>query len=252
MLWGIGNKEHLDIDYCRHVEYLQSTKRVLQRRLKERFGAPRAAALWVRAQHIYEDFVREMPYTGGRRNLQAHALYDSIMCFAYWEAMPEGRRETVEEFEETVALVFNGDVSKARRKPEWLTANNEPLLRAIAPIGKLAFCLQNRVVRSGIWNNAWECRMSSDERAPLHVELIGCPIADFARSHGYQHLMPAMCNPDHHSMTDFGMYLVRPSVVGRGDALCDYYIMGDRTSTALASPAKPDEQGFLMNQLPEV
>ena len=244
-------KEHLDIDYRRHVEYLQSTKRVLKDRLRKRFGTTRGEALWVRATHIYEDFVRDLPFTGGRKNLMAHSLYDSIMCFAYWEAMPEDQRESVEEFEETVGLVFNGDVAHARRKPEWLTANNAPLLRAIAPIGRAVLAWQNNKVRSGAWGKTWECRMSSVGDSTLHVELIGCPIVDFAKQHGYEHLMPAMCHPDHHSMTDFGMYLVRPQVESRGNALCDYYIMGDHTPIARASVATPDDKGFLVNSLPE-
>lgn len=37
----------------------------------------------------------------------AHSLYDSIACFAYWEAMPEENRETVSEFTETVGMGYD-------------------------------------------------------------------------------------------------------------------------------------------------
>ena len=30
------------------------------------------------------------------------------MCFAYWEAMPEGQKERLEEFTDTISLVFCG------------------------------------------------------------------------------------------------------------------------------------------------
>ena len=30
------------------------------------------------------------------------------MCFAYWGALPEGQKESVEEFTDTVSLVFCG------------------------------------------------------------------------------------------------------------------------------------------------
>ncbi|MDO4298919.1 MAG: hypothetical protein Q4C59_10690 [Lachnospiraceae bacterium] len=34
----MAGREHLNIDYKKHVEYLPSTKRVLKGRLEERFG----------------------------------------------------------------------------------------------------------------------------------------------------------------------------------------------------------------------
>ncbi|MGN0295122.1 MAG: hypothetical protein ACI4D3_14075 [Lachnospiraceae bacterium] len=74
----MGNREHLNIDYKKHVEYLPSTKQALTRRLQQRFGKARAEELWENTKRIYESFVRELPYTGGSRNFMAHSLYDSI------------------------------------------------------------------------------------------------------------------------------------------------------------------------------
>ena len=138
----------------------------------------------------------DMPYTGGSKNPMCHSLYDSIVCFAYWEAMPEGQRESVEDFTQTVAFVFNGETVK-KRNPEFFTANNRPLLKLAGAILRIAFAPMNRRVDSGRWNNAWRVRINPDgKREGLQMVLTGCPIADFAKKQGYMDLMPAMCNPD--------------------------------------------------------
>ena len=78
----MANREHLNIDYKKHVEYLPSTKKVLKGRLEKRFGEEQGRTLWKKTKRIYEEFVEELPYTGGSKNFMAHSLYDSIACFA--------------------------------------------------------------------------------------------------------------------------------------------------------------------------
>lgn len=245
----MAKKENLNIDYKKHVEYLPSTKKVLTRRLRERFGRKQGAMLWKKTKRIYEKFVNDMPYTGGSKNFMAHDLYDSIACFAYWEAMPEDSKETVEEFTKTVALVFNGDTSKKKRNPEFLTANNRGLLKLAGGLLKIAFAPMNRMVDLGKWNNAWRVKVNPDKSVEgLQMVLVGCPIADFAKSHGYMDLMPAMCNPDYDNMPEFGIHLIRPKTVGMGYNICDYRFVGDKSSQAAQSPVRKDEKGFLVNE----
>lgn len=193
-----------------------------------------------------------MPYTGGSKNFMTHSLYDSIACFAYWEAMPEEKRETVEEFTGTVALVFNGAPSKKKRNPEFLTANNKMLLKAVAGLLRLVFAPMNRKVDSGSWNNAWRVKINPDKpEEGLQMVLVGCPIVDFAKKHGYMELMPAMCNPDYENRPEFGIHLIRPKTVGMGYDICDYHLVGDRSAAAKLSPVRRDEKGFLVNDVPD-
>lgn len=247
----MADNEHLNIDYKKHVVYLQSTKKVLTKRLNERFGKEQGTVLWDKTKRIYESFVNDMPYTGGNRNFMAHSLYDSIACFAYWEAMPEDRKETVEEFTKTVALVFNGDTSEKKRNPEFLTANNTVLLKAMGVLLRLVFAPMNKAVSSGKWNNAWRLRINPNKPAEgLQMLLFGCPIVDFAQKHGYMDLMPAMCNPDFDNMPELGIHLIRPKTVGMGYPVCDYRFVGDKSEAAKKSPVRMDEKGFLVNDVP--
>ncbi|MBQ8781968.1 MAG: hypothetical protein IJZ72_09880 [Oscillospiraceae bacterium] len=59
------------------------------------------------------------PYIGGKDNPLWDQFYDSIACFAYWEVLPE--KDSTEEFEETVAAVFE---NKGPVLPNWCSANN--------------------------------------------------------------------------------------------------------------------------------
>lgn len=230
------------------MEYLPSTKAVLTRRLKERFGTEQGAALWTKTKRIYEGFVAGMPYTGGSKNPMCHSLYDSIACFAYWEAMPEGQRESVEEFTQTVAFVFNGETVK-KRNPEFFTANNRMLLKLAGAILRIAFAPMNRQVDAGRWNNAWRVKINPDEKSEgLQMVLVGCPIADFAKKHGYMDLMPAMCNPDFDNMLELGIYLIRPKTVGMGYPVCDYRFVGDKSPVVKRYERVTDEKGFLISR----
>lgn len=241
-------REALHMDYQKHVEYLPSTKAVLTRRLCERFGAEQGAALWEKTKRLYEDFVADLPYTGGSKNPMCHSLYDSIACFAYWEAMPEGQRESVEEFAQTVAFVFNGETVK-KRNPEFFTANNRALLKLAGAVLRIAFAPMNRRVDTGRWNNAWRVRINPEGKSEgLQMVLVGCPIADFAKKHGYMDLMPAMCNPDFDNMPELGIYLIRPKTVGMGYPVCDYRFVGDKSPAVKQYERVRDEKGFLVSR----
>ena len=46
----------------------------------------------------------------------------------------------------------------------------------------------------GIWGNTWGVK--GDENDPdegVKFELVGCPLADYAKANGYMNLLPYMC-----------------------------------------------------------
>jgi hypothetical protein len=158
----------------------------------------------------------------------------------------------VPEFTETVALVFNGDTSKKKRNIEFLTANNKVLMKVVTGVMRLVFAPMNRKVDSGAWSNAWRVKINPDKpKEGLQMVLVGCPIVDFAKKHGYMDLMPAMCNPDYGNMPELGIHLIRPKTVGMGYGICDYHMVGDHSEFAKLSPVREDEKGFLVNDAPD-
>jgi len=254
------NKEHLDIDYTIHVEYLQSTKKVLLRRLKERFGPSEGSRLWEEAKHRYEQWCRDLPYIGGRENNQCHSFYDSIICFAYWDVMPQDKKESVEEFTDTVSLIFckrpfdrgllkNGRFTSVVRSLPLINCNRRRLLKLLFPLIKLRFRKINKKKAAGEWNNAWGLDFPAEQpRDGIRMRLVGCPVSDFARAHHFEHLMPAMCNPDYEVLRPLGACFIRTTVVAQGYGYCDQTITGDKSDSARHSVIKKDENGFLYSE----
>ena len=80
------NREHLNIDYKKHVEYLPSTKKVLQERLEKRFGKAQGRILWVKTKRIIKRMCHKIFTASGIGKLPykilVDSLYDSIACFA--------------------------------------------------------------------------------------------------------------------------------------------------------------------------
>lgn len=73
-----------------------------------------------------------------------------------------------------------------------------------------------------------------------------CPIAEFAKVHGYLNIMPAFCNGDYPAMECINATLIRKHTCANGD-FCDYWIVGDKSKEAKEHPIKKDERGFLYN-----
>ena len=134
--------------------------------------------------------------------------------------------------------------------------NEENAIIKVIGVGVRALsAYQNLRVRSGAWHNMWEFRFNAHkpDNCPLEVELVGCPVADFAQKRGLGHLMPAMCNPDFESpLRGMGIGLARPTTVGMGHPTCDMYYYGVDSPEASAPELEPRlrEDGFLANDVP--
>ena len=173
-----------------------------------------------------------------------------MACFAYWEALPE--KESVEEFEETVAAVFS---ENGFSLPDWCNANNQKLFKFAMKLIMGMFAIKskkmNRLAESGEWNNAWKLLANPDKpKEGGQMVLVGCPLYDFAKAHGYLHLMPAQCNVDYRNMRGLGITLIRPATVARGDAICDSRFVASKSETAKNYPVKKDDNGYLYNDFP--
>ena len=77
------------------------------------------------------------------------------------------------------------------------------------------------------WHD-YEMRVAPfDKDKPIYYEFAACPAAEFAKKHGLEAIMPALCNVDYASMELLHARLVRTSTCVDG-CRCDYTICGDR------------------------
>ena len=73
-----------------------------------------------------------------------------------------------------------------------------------------------------------------------------CPIADFAKRHGYEDLMPAMCNPDYPTLLKMDADLIRRMTCGNGPC-CDFWVVPIDSPYLARYPLK-EKDGFLYNE----
>lgn len=171
------------------MRFSSSTERTLQTLLLRDFPREEAEQLWQRLCRIYESYLTDLPYTGGKSNPMWDDLYDSLAVFAYYEVLPQ--KPTLEQFEQVVALNFN-----RVHFPSWLRFGTGSIRFCVRLIGRVMGRNLNRHHADGSWGNCWGIGTPANLDNLPGMQLRGCPIMDFARKHGYAHLMPAMCNSD--------------------------------------------------------
>ena len=82
----------------------------------------------------------------------------------------------------------------------------------------------------------------------LQAALIGCPIYNFAVKHGYEALMPAMCNCDFPGIDFLHSGLIRPRTVSNGDGRCDNWFVSADSDKLKKYPPELKENGLLISR----
>ncbi len=236
----------LNIDYKNHMGYSRSAERGIKARLSQKYSPVECERLMEQIDRKYEEYLVDLPYCGGKHNLMIWQLYDAIAAFAYYEVLPE--KETPEEFTKTCAVIFEKDKQR-KPLPRFLTVDSKGFVRliraAIRPIAKN----MNRKLDSGEWQDGWRIEMETDHlNEGLRVALVGCPIYNFAVRHGYEKLMPAMCNCDFPGIDFLHAGLVRPRTVSNGDDRCDNWIVSADSDAVQKYPPERRENGLLISR----
>ena len=223
-----------------HLKYSKVTKTVILTYLKDHYETSEAETLSEAVRQQYEVFLLSMPSLGGKKNGQAQSVYDCIALFALYEVLPD--KPALGVFEGLVNQVFVPQMQRAF----FVNLNRKPML-------KLAHRIFDHIAQKS-------CRHQQDwpgnyhmEVAPFDPELgiryrfTSCPIADFARLHGYTHLMPAMCNPDYPALAALQAGLIRRKTCGEDDC-CDYWIVGSHSHYLEEHSQYRDELGYVRNK----
>ena len=206
-------------------KFLKSFKKDILDHAKSKYGKDKADEIWKETEKIYYRFLLEIPYIGGSENFMSHNLYQSLVLFAYYEAT--GRDLSIDEMETAIVKVFMD-----RRKFLGKIIN-------LNKVGKLTTALIYKYVgvikkqaeknRGGKWHNTWGIEINPDNhKKGLAMTLVGCPIADFAKEHGYLDIMPVLCKIDHTTVEMLHGKLIRHHTVAEGYDKCDYWIIGDK------------------------
>lgn len=208
----------------RESKTVRSTKKLL-RRYAEKYYPAEAEGLLRETERYYQRFLAEVPDIGGRDNMLAENLDMGLLLFAAYEA--SGRRMGAAAIDEIMewryeSLAPLGKLIDANKKWQmdigyvWYRRYKKKLDRKIA---------------AGEWGNTWGMEINPDRRAEgFCFHLIGCPIAAFAKAHGYEDLMPHICAWDHALAKLMHAKLIRTQTVAGGAERCDYWYVGDKSA----------------------
>ena len=83
--------------------------------------------------------------------------------------------------------------------------------------------------KGGAWNNTWGVQVNPEGHDHgLAMTLVGCPLAGFAKTHGYTEIMPWLCRVDERTASAIHARLIRHHTVAQGHETCDYWYVGDQ------------------------
>lgn len=224
----------------KHVLYSKDVKEVIRKHLESHYDSEQIEAIWEQIQLQYVKFLETLPFLGGKKNSQARGVYDSIMLFAYYEAVPD--KPSMEEFEqmnnETFVPAFASLGKFVNMNWKWVQRVEHYVFRSIEKQG-------NEHAKDWPGNYVMKVEPYDKEKGIRYV-FTRCPIAEFAKKHGYLHLMPALCNPDYPMMEAAHGALIRKDTCAKGTT-CDYWIVGDKSPYLEEHPRMRDDAGYEYN-----
>ena len=230
------------IDLAKHVMYSPLMEKIVKDHLRKRFEGAEAELMWEKVQKQYCEFLKDLPYLGGKKNTHngTGGTYDCIMTFAYYEALDHAP-DIDELYEMNCESFLTGFKSL-----EKIANANRGIVRRIL-----------HMTFSATAKSKYNCDPDQPTGYIMKVDpydkAVGpryiferCPIAEFAKEHGYLDIMPAFCNSDYPAMEMIHGHLIRKHTCANAD-ICDYRIVGDESEAAKKHPRKTDEKGYWYN-----
>lgn len=190
-----------------------------------------AEAIIDRAEALFPVLYAKAPSIGGKENLMAYNLDLMILSAAFYEA--SGRRIDGEAIMDMARGLF-GRYRFLRRvvnvnRPWQMRLLRRFMYGRYVPYARLA----EEKVASGEWGNSWRVRINPrNVQEGVAFDLVGCPLADYARANGYTQLLPYMCACDHLIPPLMHAKLIRTHTCALGSDSCDYWYVGDESEAA--------------------
>ncbi len=194
--------------------------------LVRRFGPRRTEDILRDTGTIYSRFLAETPSIGGKANRMNQNMDMALPFFALYEA--SGRAICDEDIDEMPDIVM---ISRFRRAGRFINMNrmDKPWFLKLVYRFLQKVADKNNAHRGKEWNNTWGIQINPEgHEHGLSMTLMGCPIADFAKAHGYMDILPKLCAADITAAEAIHARLIRHHTVAQGYESCDYWYVGDQ------------------------
>ena len=199
-------------------------RRAVWKYLKKEYGGNEARRIWQETLTHYRRFVAEAPDIGGKENKMSSNLYMALAVFAFYEA--DGRKLTPEKLRALMTERIPKRIPLFSMLVDFNKPKNQQRLHTRYEKYK---AISDEKLDQGEWGNSWRIEMNPHDRQKgVAFDLVGCPLADYAKKHGYAEIMPVLCDFDYLTAGLMHARLFREHTVATGSAYCDYWYLGDK------------------------
>lgn len=182
-----------------------------------------AEQIFQKAEAYYRDFLKDMPDLG--ENMMAKNMLDWFTILSFYEASDrrlDGEALLTIKRRAVERLKFLGKFVDGN-KSQWPYRLFEKTYRKFIR-------MQQEHQAKGEWMDSWKVELNPDHRTEgFCFHLVGCPIARYAKAHGYEDLLPYLCKTDHFLAEVLHTRLIRTQTEALGGACCDYWYVGDQS-----------------------
>lgn len=182
-----------------------------------------AEQIFQKAEAYYRDFLKDMPDLG--ENMMAKNMLDWFTILSFYEASDrrlDGEALLTIKRRAVERLKFLGKFVDGN-KSQWPYRLFEKTYRKFIR-------MQQEHQAKGEWMDSWKVELNPDHRTEgFCFHLVGCPIARYAKAHGYEDLLPYLCKTDHFLAEVLHTRLIRTQTEALGGACCDYRYVGDQS-----------------------
>ena len=184
-----------------------------------------------KADELFPKLYSKAPDIGGSDNMMAYNLDMFIIAISFYEA--SGHRIDGNAIGEIAQDVY-GRLEFLRH---FVNLNRKGTMRFFRKLMYKKYVPYAQLVEDklskGEWGNTWRIRVNPDEKIEgVRFDLVGCPLADYAKANGYMDLLTYLCATDHVIPKLIHAKLIRTHTCALGSDSCDYWYVGDESETA--------------------
>lgn len=200
---------------------------------KEHYPPDEANRIIRKANELYPVLYAKAPDIGGADNNMSYNLDLMILSVSFYEASEH--RIGGEAITEIAEQIFR----KVRFLSKIVNVNHSRQMKLLRDVMYKRYTPYAKLVEEklaqGKWGNTWRVRINP-RNTPEGVcfDLVGCPLADYAKANGYEELLPYLCATDHLLPELIHAKLIRTHTCATGSESCDYWYVGDESQTAKA------------------
>ena len=182
-----------------------------------------AEQIFQKAEAYYRDFLKDMPDLG--ENMMAKNMLDWFTILSFYEA--SGRRLDGK----ALLTIKRRAVERLKFLGKFVDGNKSQWpYRLFEKTYRKFIRMQQEHQAKGEWMDSWKVELNPDQRTEgFCFHLVGCPIARYAKAHGYEDLLPYLCKTDHFLAEVLHTRLIRTQTEALGGACCDYWYVGDQS-----------------------